>query len=356
VQQLRNTSYEVRKSDEEKKRDDEKDLSSVEEVWKRGYGDSMQLTWLYLALARAAGLEAYGVMVSDRGNFFLDPKVMDSSKLDANAVLLRLKGQDVFCDPGAAFAPFGLLPWIETGVMGLRLDKDGGSWISTTLPDSTVSRTERKANLKLSAETGALEGKRTVTYTGLEALRRRREERNEDEEARKKFLEDEVKGSIPVASELELVSQPDWKSSTLPMIVEFNLKVPGWAMTAGRRMLLPAGLFTSTEKHLFEHAKRTNQIYSQYPNAKLDDISIELPEGWSATSLPPVASRDITALAFASKAESDKGTLHLSRKLSSEFLLLETKYYPALQNFYRMVRTSDEQQVVLQPGTAIASK
>jgi len=40
----------------------------------------------------------------------------------------------------------------------------------------------------------------TVSFTGLEALWRRIDERNQDEAARKKFLEDQVKEDIPIGS------------------------------------------------------------------------------------------------------------------------------------------------------------
>jgi transglutaminase-like putative cysteine protease len=70
VQQLRNTSYEVQKTEQEEKRDKTKTAENVEDVWKRGYGNGVQLTWLFLALVRAAGLEAYGCLVSDRSNYF----------------------------------------------------------------------------------------------------------------------------------------------------------------------------------------------------------------------------------------------------------------------------------------------
>jgi cyclic lactone autoinducer peptide len=66
VQQFRNTSYEVRKTEQEEKRDKEKEPANVEEVWKRGYANGINLTWLFLGLAKAAGFEAYGVYVSDR--------------------------------------------------------------------------------------------------------------------------------------------------------------------------------------------------------------------------------------------------------------------------------------------------
>jgi hypothetical protein len=38
-----------------------------------------------------------------------------------------------------------------------------------------------------------------------------------------------------------------------------------------------------------------------------------------------------------------------------DFLLLDPKYYGALRNFFQVVRTSDEEQIVLQPGTASAA-
>src|SRR5258708_33756630 len=104
---------------------------------------------------------------------------MNLSQLNGDVVLVKLNGKDVYCDPATAFAPLGLLSWPETGVKGLRLDKDGGSWVVTTLPAGSDSRILRKADLKL-ADTGSLEGKLTVTYSGLEALWRRIEERNED--------------------------------------------------------------------------------------------------------------------------------------------------------------------------------
>lgn len=69
VQQVRNTSYELRKTEQEEKRDKEKANENVEDIWKRGYGNGQQLTWLFLALTRAAGLEAYGCWVADRRQY-----------------------------------------------------------------------------------------------------------------------------------------------------------------------------------------------------------------------------------------------------------------------------------------------
>ncbi len=354
VQQLRNTSYEISKTEQEQKREKEKDPSNVEDVWKRGYGNGWQLTWLYLALVRAAGLEANGVWVADRSNYFFQADMMDRTKLDANVVLVKLNGKDIYCDPGAAFTPFGLLTWPETGVQGLRLDKDGGGWVRTTLPESSASRIERKANLQLS-DAGDLEGKLTITFTGLEAVRRRVEMRNEDETDRKKFLEDQVREYVPAAIEVELTNKPDWSSSQSFLEAEFNLKVPGWASGAGRRALLPVGLFSGTEQHVFDHANRVHPIYFDFPFEKHDDVTIGIPSGWQVASLPAAQKQGSHVIAYSLQVENSKSTLHLTRNLTVDFLLLDPKYYAVLRNFFQVVRTSDEEQIVLQPGTASAA-
>jgi len=355
VQQIRNTSYELHKTAQEEKREKEKPVENVEALWKRGYGDGQQLTWLYLALVRAAGFEAYGVWASSRSEYFFNPKNMENRKLNANVVLVKLNGKDLYFDPGAAFTPFGLLTWPETGVPGLCLDKEGGTWVNTALPPSSESRIEHVAKLRLT-ETGNLEGKLTVTYTGLEAMYRRLEERNADEVARKKSLEDRIKRQIPsTMAEVELTNQPDWSHSETPLVAEYHVNIQDWATNAGKRTVIAAGLFTAVEKHIFEHTNRVHPIYVDFPYEKDDDVTIELPAGWQVSSVPAPHTEEGHIITYHLKVDKDGSALHLTRKLSWDFLLLEPKYYPALRNFFQTVRTGDDEQIILQPAAASAS-
>jgi hypothetical protein len=353
VQQVRNTTFEPRKTEQELKR--EKPAENVEDVWKHGYGNGYQLTWLFLALARAAGFDAHGCLVSDRREYFFVPQMMQSQKLNTNVVLVKLNGKELYLDPGAAFTPFGLLEWSETGVIGLRLDKDGGSWIQTMLPQAFESRVERTGKLKLT-DTGDLEGKLTVTYFGLEAMYHRQDERQADQVERKKFLEERVTSQIGGSAEAELINQPDWKSSESPLVGEFDVKIPGWASSAGKRVMIPAALFTTAEKGLFEHANRVHPVYVRYPNQEVDDVTVELSPGWQVSSVPAPLEKDAKAALYSLKVEQEQGSLRLTRKLTIDFLLLDRKYYPALRNFFQTVRTSDGVQVVVQPGEIHASK
>lgn len=351
VQKMRNTSYEEERTEAEKKRAKEKPADNIEDVWKNGYGNDTELTWLFLALARAAGIEAYGCYISDRGQSFFTPNTMRQDELYFRAVLVKLNGKDRYFDPGFAFTPYGMLPWSKTLSPGLRLDKEGGSWIQTPLPEAYESHIKRSAKLTLS-ESGDLEGRLTVTYTGLEAASRRIEENHADAVARKKYLEDDVKEDAPVGAELELTNAPDWSSSDVPLVAEFTFKVAGWASVSGKRVMFPVGLFTAGEKHVFDHANRVHPIYRRFPSQKCDDLTIELPEGWKVLSAPEPRKADYPVVSYQSSANGDGSKLHISRRLVVDFVFMPLENYTPLRQFYALVQDGDEQQVLVQQAPA----
>src|SRR5260370_17096096 len=99
VQKIRNTSYEIAKTEQEQKRAKEKDVNNVEDVLKRGYADGYQITWLFLGLARAAGFDASPVRLATRNAHFFRRNIIRSRDLTTNVVLLKLNGKDMYFDP-----------------------------------------------------------------------------------------------------------------------------------------------------------------------------------------------------------------------------------------------------------------
>jgi hypothetical protein len=352
---IRNLSFERAKTQQESERENLKTVRNVEDLWKQGYGDGNQITWLFLALVRAAGIQADPVIVSTRDVRFFDYRVQNPAELNSNVALVTLDGKEMFLDPGTAFAPFGLLPWGETAVKGRRLDKDGGSWVETPLTATADSRVERKGNLKLAAN-GTLDGRMTVTFTGQEALWRRDEERNEDAAARKQFLEDEIKADIPSGIVVELVNRPEWSSASPTLVAEYDLKIPGWASIAGQRALMPVGLFGGRYKRTFQHQTRMHPIYFGFRHQSADDVTIELPANWLVQSSPQPVRENGKILDYASSSEFKNGSLHLNRELSVATLFVQAKYYGAMQNFFETVRTGDEAQIILTPAKKMAAQ
>ena len=191
-----------------------------------------------------------------------------------------------------------------------------------------------------------------VTYTGLEASSRRLEERAEDDTERRKYLEKEIQGDVPSGIDVKLVNSPDWKASETPLIAEYEFKVLGWAASAGRRALLPVGLFGGSEKHTFEHSSRVHPVCFDYRYQHKDDIAIELPAGWQVTSVPKARASDLKAVAFSNSAQESGGTLRLQRELTVNMAFADAKSYVPLRGFFQLVRAGDEDQVVLGPAAS----
>lgn len=351
-QEVRNLDFERRTDQSQEKL---KPNANVEDVWKNGVGSGHDINLLFLALSRAAGFEAYYVRLSGRSEYFFNPKRMNSQELDADTVLVKSEGKDLYLDPATKFAPFALMPWQETGVTGLRLDKQGGTWIQTEVPESSVSKVRRQANLSLNAE-GNLEGQVIVTYSGLEALQMRLRHRFDDDTQRKEHLEEYLKDVIPAVAEAELTNQPDWSSSGDKFVAEYNVKIPGWASSAGRRVVVPLGLFAGAQKHVFEHTQRTYPVYFSYMFQTEDTMKIALPAAWKVDSIPQEVRLDAKALEYQIHADDKNNTLDVTRTLRSDILLLDANKYLALRDFYLKLKSADEQQAVLLPGANSAAK
>ena len=351
AQQIHNTSFDREKTEEEQKRDRQKDIHDAADEISVGQGNGLQVTWLFLGLARVAGFQADPVLVSTRDRYFFSPALMNATELNSNVVVVKLDGEDLYLDPGIPFTPFGLLPWEETGVMGLRLDKDGGTFVRTPVPTPDKSQIERKAVLKF--DRGTLTGVLTVTYTGMEASWRRLSERDEDDTDRKAFLKDDVQRFIPTGIEAKLTNQPDWSAAEAPLVAEFELHVPGWAQLAGRRAIFPAGLFGAPEKHTFEHVARTQPLSFDFPYRLADEVTVTLPQGWKVDSIPKPGVLDLKGLIYKATAETQGQTLRLTRQIDLGVILVDLKFYPAIRNFYQTVRAGDDQQIVVSPGEPV---
>lgn len=348
AQQLRNLTSERQATEQEEQREKLADNSDADDVLKHGYGYATEVTWFFHALLRAAKIESSIVFISTRNRKFFDQRLMNTGDLNDSVVLVNLGDRTVYCDPGVKFMPFAFLPWHETAVKGLRLDKDGGQWVTTSLPGRNDSRIERKAVMKL--ESGSIEGKVTVTFHGLEAAWRRWNERNEDATDRKKFLENDLEGDIPTGIDVDLINTPDWTSSEAPLVAEYEVSVPGYAAGAGNRLLMPVGLFSQSEKHMFEHAARVHPVYFSFPYRHADDITIELPQGWQTSTVPKARAVDINVSSYSASAQATSGTLNIKREITLNTILVRLEHYPQLRDFYQSVRAGDEDQIVITPG------
>lgn len=125
VMKLENTRFTREKSEAERKKEKLKEIKSAQDVWNQKSGTDDDLALLFVAMARAAGLKAYPMQVTDRSRAIFDPQYLSLSQLDDYIAIVEIGGKEVFLDPGQKMCPFGILHWKHTVAGGLRLSEKG---------------------------------------------------------------------------------------------------------------------------------------------------------------------------------------------------------------------------------------
>lgn len=352
AQEIRNFTYERERSADELKREKIKGNENAGDVLKRGYGDREDITFLFVAMARAVGFDAQVVKVSSREEKFFNRNVLSKRQFDSQVAAVQVNGKDVFLDPGTKFCPYGLIRWIRTSTAALKLDKNGGTFVTITPATQDKAVIARTANLSLSEE-GGLKGTVSVEFRGGEALERRISAFRTDEAGRKKDMEDEFKNWLASGAIVEMTGAKGFDATDEPLIVQFNVEIPSYASAAGKRLLAPAYLFQAKQKDAFKHAERKYPIYFPYAFAEIDKISIKVPTGYTLESAPQIQQADLPYARYENVSQLAGTQLVTQRSLLLNGIYFDAKQYGEMKNFFSKVQTGDEEQAVFRAGGSV---
>jgi hypothetical protein len=346
VQKLRYVSYEPERSGQENRRENLKENKTVEDVWVHGYAFNNEINYLFVAMARAAGLHASVVRLTDRRRAALDTTVLDASQLNATVVLVRMGDQNLYLDPATRFCPYGLVPWFETGVRGLELGLVGDAFtrIPGRTPDTAVTRRTTSAKL---TPAGELEGTLQIAFTGQEALTRRLESYGSDETGRRKALEDEIKEWLPSSASVEIKKDEPWESSDEDLRVECTFIVPNFATVTGRRKLFPLAILQSTRTNPFKSEKRKYPIYFDYAYQVEDKITWSLPEGFQVEALPSGYDYQNNYFRYHTAITPGPSELAFQRVTSLNGFIFDVGSYRLIKTSFEQMIGNDNKQVVL---------
>jgi hypothetical protein len=355
AQQIRMVSFEESKTEKEKKRDQLKENKGVDDVLSRNYAYSNEINLVFIALARAAGFAAYPVRVVSRDNAVFQMAEYDSAQFSSMIVEVLLDGNRRYFDPATPYCPFGLLPWAETDTVGLVADSFNPRLIEVTGRPSDEAVTRRSGELKMDAD-GNVEGDVHLTFEGEEALTWRLFERNQDETARKKSLEDWIKSSLPERSESTLTESAGWRQTEGAVTATFHVKTPGYANSVGQRLVVPVAYFQSpAKKALFSSARRVHPVQFWCAAQVLDDFTIALPEGFQLEAVPAAKSRQQGIAKFSLKVEDQNQKIHIQRSIDLNGSYFPVEQYPALKLFYQETASADESQLSLRRSAVKAA-
>ena len=352
AQEIRNLSYERRRTEKERKNEELKENKNVVDVLHHGYGSRHEIARLFVALAKGAGFTASVVFVSSRESRLFDREVLSFSQLDSEIARVRLNGKDIFLDPGTRFCPYGLMRWMRTGTAAMDM-ADAGQLIATPGGDEDSAIISRSAELKLDTE-GAAKGEVRVEFLGVEALERRLSALDTDEAGRKKELEDEVKLWLPANAKAELTAAVGWENEYDPLTAVFNVEVPEFASVAGKRLMVPTALFQPKQKRVLKTGTRKFPVYYHYAFTESDHINLKLPEGYTLETLASPQRAGTKFARYTTNAGTTGSYVNLDRSLKFNGVFFQPDRYEELRDFFAKVQAGDELQTVVRQSAAEA--
>jgi len=356
AQKTRNLSFERERSTQEGKKEELKDNENAADVLARGYGTHNDITRLFVGLVRAAGFDAQVVRAPNRKSFFFKPKYLSTGQLASEIAVVKLDRSEAYFDPGTAFCPFGLVRWMHTSDQGLRLDKEGGTFIAIPPAVADITPIRRIGRVTLASD-GSLKGTLETDLSGNAALEHRLEAIDRDEAGRKQDLEDEAREYLPEGAIVSLDRVEGWAATDEPLRVFYKIEVPAFAQVAGKRLLVPATLFRTTrERTAFQHSERKYAVYFPFAYQQLDNVILQAPDGYSAESVPPATNATLTSTRFLTSRTFADGHFVSKRALVVNGIMFPVAQYPELKGFFDKVQTADQEQLVLQAASATAGK
>jgi len=355
VQQIRNLNFEDEKMKKENKDENLKPNSNVEDVLKHGYGYGTEINYLFVGLARAAGYDATEVYVTPRNQDLFQANQNDVAQISDELTWVHAGSKEYYLDPSARYFPFGLLPWYETETGGIRVDKHGATIVTTPAPDSAQASIVRTGDLDVK-EDGSVSGTIQIDYTGQRAALIREERRREDDTARTKGLEDAIKSWLPSSAEFKITKMTNWDNNELPIHIEGTLTIPSFASTAAQRMLMPVEMFQPTEARSFAVEKRVNAVYFHFPYEETDDIRFHMLASFKAGSVPPGRTADLGAVSYQISAVAQNNTIEVKRHLAEKGILFTNKEYSVLRQFFELVKSNDDAQMLLESTASAVNK
>jgi transglutaminase-like putative cysteine protease len=321
---------------------------NAEAVLQRKSGNSKEIALLYLALARAAGLDARPERIASRNHRIFDVNFQNTEQLDAVVIGVTVNAKEVLVDPACKMAPFQTLHWSHTGAAGVALGADGKiESIITPLQDNQENTTIRVGSLTIGPE-GSVSGSLKVGFVGQEALKWRQRTLRATPDAVKTELERELQRQVPEGTQIHIdhISGLDDPGRQLVAV----LSVTGMLGTrTGSHLALPRLFFDSKAEDPFPpEDSRTLPVDAHFAAQEQEQIAYIFPSGFTLEGTPQDSSmRWEENAAYKLIGKADANSLTSARILARGFTILPATEYGKLRDFYDKVALADRQQIAL---------
>ncbi len=316
-----------------------------------GRGTAYDMATLFVAMARAVGLDARMALLPSRSDAEFDAGLMLPQLLRQSVVAVRDGETWRFLDPTNVYAPGGHLEWSQEMLAALIPDEKGVVSAQTPTSPPEWSVRKRVATLRLS-EDGTLEGDAATEFTGHLGMRMKEADDDLAPAEREKSLRDLVTERMP-GIDMSQVSVENVTEIEKPYAYRYHLRIPGYAQRTGSRLFFQPAVFQKGIAPEFPAAQRRHPIYFDYAWKEIDQVRIVLPPGYELESpnAPPTATFGRVGGHTVKMVKTPDGTaIEMTREFffgADGHLQFPVSTYPAVKRFFDDVSKADAHTIAL---------
>jgi hypothetical protein len=345
VMAMENTDLTRERSEREDKASGLKETHNSEEIWLRKRGSSDELALLYVALARAAGFQAYPMAVTRRTGRVFNLDLLNWAQMEDVIAVVMVKGQEFFFDPGTRYCPFGHLAWWHSNVGGISFE---GKQLKTFITPSERlgAHTQRVAELKLDSQ-GNVEGTVTIAWNNIAALFFRRQFLSGDQHAVETNITSDLQDRVPTNVQLKLITLKGLDTYNDPLVATFSVSGK-LGIATGKRLVVPAAFFAGRDKPMFSPQVRTLDISFPEIYAIGDAVQLTLPASLTVEALPETRTLEVAKdSGYQVHAITAQGKVVIQRNFFLKRLDYPVQDYGALRQYFGAIAGSDQNALVL---------
>ena len=316
-------------------------------VHTKKYGDCKALSWYALSLLKAAGVHAYYTLI-DAGNY---PRALDPAFPHNvfNHVILTVptgNGDTVWLECTSQTNPFGYLGAFTGNRKALMLDNGKARVIQTpSIPvDQNVRTDSVRVHLPADSKTAQLHWQAAFDGMAIEADGFD-EVIHMDMLTQRKWIEKQfaVKGGQIDSFAFQL----DALQRDLPAgRVEVLASTAQLLNITPKRLYFQPNFFQPWKTALDSDSARVSPVFRRFGNTYVADLSLTLPAGWSAESLPAPVEAVTPFGTYIRSVEFAGGTLHYRRSITLHDGVFPPETFNDLAAFSKKMKKWDGESAV----------
>lgn len=318
--------------------------NKINEIHRAQKGSSCEINLFLTHMIRAAGIEAYPMLLSTRDHGLPIEDFPLMRQFNTIVCYAIVDGKPMVLDAKDPLLPYTQFPEENLNRMGFVIEKENGRW--EAIPQAAHTSHAIMTQLELNEEgvlTGSLR-ERTEGYLAHDyriALQA---------SSKEEFVNAYQAENLPQGEILDFLIE-DLDTVEQPLIVSMNINSPDFCQQVGEYLYLSPLLMMKWEENPFSQSERIYPIDLRYPVTNSGFMMIQLPDGYQIESVPKNTSMRLPSnemiFQYAVQHMEAQNMIQVQYQFRINQTLYPPEEYEQLKLMYDAVMARHGEQIVL---------